>query len=114
MRSTNQIIADVKDNMEVTYEELRLALLVMDGINFLNHGRFKRLLKGGYEADIERGNFPGACFDLGVSKHEYDAMNMDPKEYLGPEHIPGTPEYQRIHELATKLFNNLVQDVEKE
>ncbi len=114
MRCTAEILSDVKDNIEVSYEELRLALLVMDAINFLNHGRFKNLLRGGTRAELERKNFPGANAELGISKHEHDAMHMDPTKYLGPEHIPGTEEYAKIHDLAVKLFNKFVQDVEKE
>ncbi len=114
MRCTAEILSDVKDNVEVPYEELRLALLVMDAINFLNHGRFKNLLKGGQSAELEKFNFPGAHAELGISKHEYNAMHMDPVEYLGQEHIPGTEAYARIHDLALKLFNKFVHDVEKE
>lgn len=110
MRCTAEILSDVKENLDVDKEELRLALLVLDSINFFNHGHLKRLLKGGLAADLTKREFPGAHADLGISKTEYDCMKMDPNDYLGPDHIPGTPEWEKFHIIATRIFNKVMND----
>lgn len=110
MRSTNDILCDVKDNIPVDPEELRMALLVMDSLNFFNHGRLKRFCQGGLAAEMTLKEFPGVCADLGVSKSEYDAMKMDPLEYLGLDHIPGTPEWERFHTIANNILKKVTSN----
>lgn len=114
MRCTAEILSDVKDGLEVTYEELRLAILVMDSINFFNHRRFQNLLKGGVVAEMEKKQFPGACAQLGISKQEHNALHADPVDYLGPDHIPGTPEYEHMHQLAQKLLYKVLESTKKD
>lgn len=110
MRSTNEILADVKDNIDVDKEELRMALLVLDAVNFFNHSHLRRLLQGGIGAELTTKEFPGVCIELGVSKNEYEALKMDPIQYLGPDHIPGTEEWKQFHDVATKIFNKVLED----
>lgn len=52
MRSTCEIIADVKDGKEVPYEELKMACLVQSSIIFFYQQDTKNLLKGGIGADL--------------------------------------------------------------
>ena len=114
MRSTNQILCDVKEGTDVDKEELRMALLVLDSICFFNHTKFRNLLKGGLAADlVVKQSFPEANANLGVPVDEWNALRADPIEYLGPDHIPGTAEYERIHSIAKKMFDKIVQS-EKE
>lgn len=111
MRSTNDILIDVKDNKDVSKEELKMALLVLDSINFFNHNHLKRLLKGGLGAELTKKEFPDACADLGISKLEFEGLKKDPYEFLGPDHIPGTKEWEVIHKAATNLFNKVVNNL---
>ena len=58
MRTTCEIIADLKDGKEVSYEELKMACLVLDGLVFLFKQDTKHLLKGGIGADmVKRMNY---------------------------------------------------------
>lgn len=110
MRSTIEILSDVKDNIDVDKEELRMALLVLDSINFLNHNHFRRLLKGGVGAELTANEFPDVHGELGISKHEYQALHMDPIQYLGEDHIPGTASWSRIHKIANNILNTVLAE----
>ena len=111
MRSTNDILIDVKDNKDVSKEELKMALLVLDSINFFNHNHLKRLLKGGLGAELTKKEFPDACADLGISKLEFEGLKKDPYEFLGSDHVPGTKEWEVIHKAATNVFNKVVNNL---
>ena len=54
MRSTCEIVADIKDGKEVTYEELKMACLVQSYLLFQYQNDVKHLLKGGIEADMTK------------------------------------------------------------
>lgn len=110
MRCTAEILSDVKDNIDVDKEELRLALLVLDSVNFFNHNRMKRLLAGGIGAKLTEQEFPGPHKDLGISKQEWSALKSDPYKYLTPEFIPGTEEYAKIHNIGLKLLDKLTNN----
>lgn len=107
MRSTNEILCDVKDNIPVSYEEMRMALLVLDSINYFNHSHLRRFCQGGIAAELTLKEFPAEHGDLGISKHEWNALRMDPIQYLGQDHIPGTPEWERFH----KIHNNILKKI---
>ena len=112
MRSTNEIIIAIKENGPVDPEELRLACLVLESQLFFAHSNIRRLIAGGIgEEIIMQLEFPDAYGELGISKSEYDAMNMDPMEYLGPDHIPGTPEYEANYRISKKIFEKAWKEV---
>lgn len=113
MRSTNDIIAAIKDGEAVEYEELRMACLVMDALLFFAHGNIRRLLAGGIGAELTIKDFPDAHADLGISKQEWEAMRKDPIEYLGRDHIPGTSEYESRYKVSKALFNRFVKNQEE-
>ena len=54
MRSTCEIIADIKDGKDVPYEELKMACLVQSSLLFFFKEDTKSLLKGGVSADLVR------------------------------------------------------------
>ena len=109
MRSTAEIIIAIKDCEEVSIEELKMACLVEDALLFFAHGNIRRLLKGGIGAELTRKEFPDAHADLGISKHEYEAMKKDQIEYLGVDHIPGTPEYNARYEISKKILKKFIK-----
>ena len=113
MRSTAEIIADLKDNKEVSYEELRLAALVQSFVIWQYQQDVQRFLKGGLTAEIvTKLNYEGenASKTLGYSKPYVNAMRRDPAEFLGTEHIPGTAEWKPMHELSMKIFDKFTKE----
>ena len=113
MRSTCEIVADLKDGKEVQYEELKMACLVQSSIIFFYQQDTKNLLKGGISADlVEKMNYKDdktSSKEMGYPSWYWNAIKKDPLEYLGPNWIPGTPEWERIHAASTKIFDNLVK-----
>lgn len=113
MRSTCEIIADLKDGKEVPYEELKMACLVQSSIIFFYKQDTKHLLKGRFDAEIVkqigyRDNRTSSKA-LGEPSWYWDAIHEDPIEYLGPNHIPGTPEWKRMHNAKVKIFEHVMK-----
>ena len=108
MRATCEIIADLKDGKEVTYEELKMACLVQSSIIFLYQQDTKNLLKGGISADlVEKMNYKDektSSKKLGYPSWYWNAIKKDPIEWLGVSNIPGTPEYDEHYKLSKALF----------
>lgn len=109
MKSTCEIIADIKDGKEVPYDELKMACLVLDSLVFLYKQDTKHLLKGGIGADmVKRTNYSdveSSSMELGTPSWYWKAIKKDPIEWLGDKNIPGTPEYDRHYQLSKALFD---------
>lgn len=103
MRATCEIIADIKDGKEVTYEELKMACLVLDFLLFQYKTDVKNLLKGGINAELTKNSWYSdpktSSAEGGISCIYWKGIKADPVEFLGPAHIPGTPEYERRYNL---------------
>ena len=111
MRSTANIIGAIKDCEPVEYEELRLAVLVLDSLLTFKQKHLIRLLKGGYGAELtEKMEYPDAHKDLGISKTEWNALRMDPEKYLGKSHIPGTPEFESHYKISKKILEKALAE----
>lgn len=108
MKATCEIIADLKDGKEVTYEELKMACLVQSSIIFFYQQDTKNLLKGGISADlVEKMNYKDdktSSKELGYPSWYWNAIKKDPIEWLGVSNIPGTPEYEQHYKLSKALF----------
>lgn len=108
MRTTCEIIADLKDGKEVSYEELKMACLVLDGLVFLFKQDTKHLLKGGIGADmVKRMNYSDektSSIELGIPTWYWNGVKKEPVEWLGASNIPGTFEYDKHYKLSKKLF----------
>lgn len=93
MRSTLEIIIAVKDSQPVTHEELRLALLALNGIeHFVSHSH-NDLIDA-----IEQGKPPAllkmkARLAADMRERLFQAMKKDPEQWLQPQNIPGNPEH---------------------
>ena len=109
LKSTCEIIADLKDCKEVSYDELKMACLVLDSITFLFKQDTKHLLKGGIGADmVKQMNYKDSktsSMELGIPSWYWTAIKKDPIEYLGIRNIPGTPEYEEHYKVSKALFN---------
>lgn len=117
MRSTCEIIADVKENKEVTYEELKLACMVQSFLLFMYQKNVASLLKGGIAAEMTRQAYYSdpktSSAEYGMSSEYWKAVRMDAQEYLGPGNIPGTPEYEKRYRVSKAVFNKVLSDMEK-
>ena len=113
MRATCEIIADLKDGKEVSYEELKMACLVQSSIIFFYQQDTKNLLKGGISADlVEKTNYKDdktSSKELGYPSWYWNAIKKDPIEWLGVSNIHGTLEYEEHYKLSKKLFEKFVK-----
>lgn len=118
MRATCEIIADIKDGKEVSYEELKMACLVQSSIIFFYQQDTKKLLKGGIGAAIVKqvnyGDKKTSSEELGYPSWYWNAIKKDPLKYLGPSHIPGTPEYEQEYKVSKAVLNKVMKDKEKD
>lgn len=114
MRSTCEIIADLKDGKVVPYEELKMACLVQSSIIFFYQQDTKSLLKGGMAADlVEQMNYKDnqtSSKEMGWPTWYWNAIKKDPLEWLGPKHIPGTDEWKEMHSINMKIFEHVMKN----
>ena len=99
MRNLSEIIEAVKTDQEVTEEELRYGLLAISSLLSFDHRQLREeLTKEPRSAKVFR--------DLKAedSFNRYrNALNKSPKEWLGWGYDPKNPEYQKFHEVGSKL-----------
>lgn len=117
MRSTCEIIADIKDGKEVPYEELKMACLVQSFLLFQYQNDVKNLLKGGIAAELTEHSYYSdqktSSTERGISSVYWNGIKADPVKFLGPAHIPGTPEYEKRYKVSMAVFNKVMKDAEK-
>lgn len=113
MRATCEIIADLKDGREVPYEELKMACLVQSSIIFIFQQNTKALLKGGLSAELLKqaaySDPKTSSEKSGIPSWYWKAIKKDPVEWLGPSHIPGTKEWERMHSVSRKVFDKVMK-----
>lgn len=116
MRATCEIIADVKDGKEVQYEELKLACLVQSFLLFQYQNDVKNLIKGGISAELTlQGKYSDvktSSKESGISSDYWNGIKADPVQFLGPAHIPGTPEYEKRHRISKKIYDKFAKSIE--
>lgn len=116
MRATCEIIADVKDGKEVPYEELKLACIVQSFLLFQYQNDVKNLIKGGIAAELtlqgKYSDIKTSSKERGISSDYWNGIKADPVKYLGPAHIPGTPEYEKRYAVSRKLYEKFMKDTE--
>lgn len=110
MRNTCEIIADLKDGIDVPYDELKMAALVQSALIFFFQQDNKRLLKGGIGAElVKRKNYSDketSSVETGYPSWYFKAIKSDPYKYLGAENIPGTKEWESFHGIWYKYFKS--------
>ena len=116
MRSTCEIIADLKDGKEVPYEELKMACLVQSGLLVLFQQEVEHLLNGGLSAEMTRQmNYSDpktSSVEMGTPSWYWKAIKADPLKWLGPNWIPGTPGWERMHNAHLKIYEKVVNHSE--
>lgn len=115
MRATCEIIADVKDGKKVPYEELKMACLVQSFLLFKYQEDVKNLLQGGIAADLTKQEWYSdpktSSAQRGISSAYWKGIKADPEQFLGPAHIPGTPEYEKRYRVSKKLFEKFANEM---
>ena len=108
MKATCEIIADIKDGKEVSYEELKMACLVQSFLLFQYQNDVKNLIKGGMAAELtlqlKYSDAKTSSKEMGISSDYWKGIKADPMQFLGPAHIPGTPEYEKRYAVSKKLY----------
>ena len=104
MRTTNQIICAVKDCQPVMEDELCLALLAMESIEFFVQDELGNLIEA-----IEKGQSPTllrlrAKNAFKTIESMFRARKTEPDKWLGPAHTPGTPEHSAGVRMAKAVF----------
>ena len=116
MRKTCEIIADVKDGKEVTYEELKMACIVQSSLLFFFQQDTKALIKGGISAEMKKkmeySDPKTSSVELGIPSWYWKAMRADPFEWLSPRDIPGTDENKKWQGIAQKLLDKALKESE--
>lgn len=116
MRATCEIIADIKDGKEVSYEELKMACLVQSFLLFKYQEDVKNLLQGGISADLVRQTWYSdsktSSVQRGISSVYWKGIKADPIQFLGAEHIPGTPKYEKRYRISKKLYEKAAKGSE--
>lgn len=117
MRATCEIIADIKDGKKVTYEELKMVCLVQSFLLFQYRNDVKNLLKGGISAEMTKSGWYSdpktSSVETGISSVYWNGMKGDPVQFLGPAHIPGTPEYEQRYRVSKAVLDKVLKDEEK-
>lgn len=112
MRSTCEIVADLKDGKEPTYEELKMACLVQSSLLFLYQQDTKSLLKGGIGADLVKSmNYKDettSSVEGGIPSWYWTGIKKDPYEWLSLRNIPGTDEWKEWHKVTTGVLNKVL------
>ena len=116
MRSTCEIIADIKDGKEVQYEELKMACLVQQFLLFQYQNDVKNLIKGGIVAELtlslKYSDVKTSSKESGISSEYWNGIKADPVQFLGTAHIPGTPEYEKRYGISKKIFEKFAKNTE--
>lgn len=105
MRSTLEILIAVDECQEVTLEETKMALAALDSICYFTKKNLDDLIEA-----IEKEKNASLLlkmklkFAKDTQESMFQARKKDPMEWLGPNNIPGSPEKQRFHEIAKKVF----------
>ena len=111
MRSTCEIIADIKDGKDVPYEELKMACLVQSSLLFFFKEDTKSLLKGGIGADLVRTvNYKDektSSVEGGIPSWYWKGIKADPCKWLSKKDIPGTEEWEKWHSVGITILNKL-------
>lgn len=109
MKTLSEIIDETKDGGRPEYDDLRYALVAMCA---LHHFAFESLRK---LAQQEReGKYKPALFGLDWHARERfnqfkAALNVPPKQYVGPQHDPDTEECQKFRKMANRLLTKVLE-----
>lgn len=105
MRNLSEIIEDCKLNGRPDYDELRYSVLVLTWLLNGDHRRLREALL----LDKIKPEFIRKMEADNSFRAYQSALNKSPKEYLGWEHDPENPEYQKFHAMGNKLVDKALK-----
>ena len=111
MKTLYETIEEVKSGGRPDYEELRFALLAMDGLRFFDSSALTKL----WERERD-GKYNAELFGLKFEAEETfnrtkRALDVPPKQWVEETNNPDNPEYQKRREVARKIFNKMLKEV---
>lgn len=105
MRNLSEIIEDCKLNGRPDYEELRYSVLVLTWLLNGDHRRLREtLLSNKLSPEFIRKMQADNSYTAYKS-----ALNKSPKEFIGWEHDPQNPEYQKWYAAGNKLIDKALK-----
>ncbi len=117
MRTTCEIVADLKEGKDATYEELKMACLTLNACAYLFKRDIAALIKGGIAADLkvtsEYSDPETSSKEYGIPSWYYKAVNKDPMEWLSPGNMPGTAEYEARYKASKAIFDKAMKGNDK-
>lgn len=108
MRTLFEIIDAVKSGERPESEELRWAVLALDGLSTFDHGALRKL------ATAEREGKKPILTSSAVWQHEEQfnrwkrALQADPQVWCGPDFDPDEPAYQQRRRMALRLLDKVI------
>lgn len=100
MRTLHEIIEAIKSNQETTHEECLYSVLVLEALWGFDSRTVMRHLE--IPEFMRNESFRRAKF----------CLNKSPQEWLGWDHDPKNPVYQKTRERNIKIFENLLEKVQ--
>lgn len=106
-----EIIESVKSNKPVDKENMIYTIIALDSLLFFEKSAIRAL------AEAKRGNRPAVLngdpfFQEKESfKRIKNALDKDPKEWLGWDNDPKNPEYQKEREIAHKVLDKIISKI---
>ena len=108
MTTLSEIIESVKRGEKPDYDDLRFGLLVL---TFLHNFDMQDMLD--FYGDLQESPKSFPMFQRRIDEsynRSKRAMNVPPKDYLGENWNPDNPEYQKQHQLMSKLVDKMFKD----
>ena len=110
MRATCEIIADLKDNKEVPYEELKMACLVQSSLLSFFQQDTKFLLKGGIVEELVRTMYYKdenmSSLEDGIPSWYWNGIKADPYKWLSEKDLTRSEEWKKWHSIGTQILTN--------
>ncbi|WP_151765763.1 hypothetical protein [Acinetobacter colistiniresistens] len=107
-RTLSQIIEAVKDNGEVTSEELRLVVLAQDFLMSFDHRAISNLRTAELEGKTQRSVYSADWQFKERFRRLQNAMKQDPQKYLGEHNLPESLVYQKRRAISKALVNQVM------
>lgn len=106
MRTLFEIIEDVKDGKKPDYDEILYSLLVYQNLFSMDHRNLREEL-------MKEKVSPAFLRQMKVenSFNAYkNALNKDPKEFLGWNNDPENPSYQEFRKLGNEIVDKFLDE----
>lgn len=108
MKTLGQIIDEVKQGLKPDYEDLRYAVCAMDALMVFDRNAIWKLA----EAESENKK-PVLVYSAVFQRDENfrrikTAMNITPKQYVGPNNDPDSPEVQKRRKASQNLMSKVM------